>query len=73
MHTLTKRSLLLALPLLTALGSAQAATLYIAPTGNDTAAGTHSAPWKSLARAQQAAQPGDTVYLRGGTYAFSGA
>jgi len=68
-----KRSLLLALPLLTAIGSAHAATYYIAPTGKDNAAGTQDAPWKSLARAQQAIHPGDTVYLRGGTYAFSAA
>jgi hypothetical protein len=68
-----KRSLLLALPLLAACTSAGAATFYIAPTGNDGAAGTQSAPWRSLARAQQAAKPGDTVYLRGGTYAFTAA
>lgn len=73
MTILPKRSLLLALPLITAIGSAGAATYYVAPTGNDGAAGTQAAPWKSLAHAQQAAKPGDTVYLRGGTYAFSAA
>lgn len=68
-----KRGPLLALPLLAALGSASAASHYIAPTGDDNAAGTLDAPWKSIARAQQAVQPGDTVYLRGGTYAFTAA
>jgi len=41
---------------------------YLAPTGNDTSAGTLEHPFASLARAQQAAAPGDTVYVRGGTY-----
>jgi len=73
LSTLLKRSLFAALSLVTTIGSASAATWYIAPTGNDSAAGTESAPWKSLARAQQAVRPGDTVYLRGGTYAFTAA
>lgn len=68
-----KRGPLLALPLLAVLGSASAASYYIAPTGDDNAAGTLDAPWKSIARAQQAVHPGDTVYLRGGTYAFTAA
>jgi hypothetical protein len=44
---------------------------YVAPNGSDSAAGTQTAPWASIARAQTAAQPGDTVYLRGGTYAYT--
>lgn len=43
---------------------------YIAPTGDDAAAGTLEQPFASMARAQQAVAPGDTVYLRGGTYAL---
>jgi parallel beta-helix repeat protein len=42
---------------------------YIAPTGSDEAAGTKEAPFATLMKAQEAAQPGDTVYIRGGTYA----
>ncbi|GAB3399079.1 right-handed parallel beta-helix repeat-containing protein [Flindersiella endophytica] len=60
--------------LLTALTTspAEAANAYyVAPNGNDSAAGTQAAPWASIARAQSAAQPGDTVYLRGGTYAYT--
>ncbi|MGV7207533.1 right-handed parallel beta-helix repeat-containing protein [Oxalobacteraceae bacterium A2-2] len=49
-------------------GAARAATYYVAPNGDDSAAGTMAAPWKSIVRAQQAAAPGDTVYLRGGSY-----
>ncbi len=36
--------------------------------GNDTNDGTQAAPWKTLAYAARRLQPGDTLYLRGGTY-----
>lgn len=51
--------------------AAAATAYYVAPNGNDSAAGTQAAPWASIARAQTAARAGDTVYLRGGTYAFA--
>jgi hypothetical protein len=54
-------------------GSAHAATYYVAPNGNDGAAGTLESPWQSVARAQAAARPGDTVYLRGGVYVYKAA
>lgn len=57
--------------LLLAAGQAGAATFYVAPGGNDAAAGTEAAPWQSFARAQAAVHPGDTVYFRGGRYAFT--
>lgn len=44
---------------------------YVAPTGSDSAAGTQAAPWASIAHAQAVVQAGDTVYFRGGTYAYS--
>ena len=50
---------------------ASAATWYVAPTGSDAAAGTLAAPWQSFAHAQALAQPGDTVYFRGGRYAYT--
>ena len=53
--------------------AARAATYYVAPTGSDTAAGTQAAPFASWARAQTAAAPGDTVYFRGGKYAYTDA
>lgn len=48
------------------------ATYYVAPapTGDDAKSGTMDAPFATVARAQMAAAPGDTVYLRGGTYAY---
>lgn len=41
---------------------------YLAPDGDDAAAGTLEAPWFSLNRAWQVVAPGDVIYLRGGTY-----
>jgi hypothetical protein len=46
-------------------------TYYVAPNGSDSAAGSQAAPWASIARAQAVAQAGDTVYFRGGTYAYT--
>ncbi|QJE01976.1 right-handed parallel beta-helix repeat-containing protein [Massilia forsythiae] len=67
------RRLAFALVLFLVAGSAGAATYYVAPNGSDGARGSSDAPWQSIARAQSAAQPGDTVYLRGGRYAYSAA
>jgi Right handed beta helix region len=53
--------------------SARAATYYVSTTGSDAAAGTLAAPFASWARAQTAAAPGDTVYFRGGRYAYTAA
>lgn len=41
---------------------------YISPDGNDTAAGTISSPFRTLAPAQKLVKAGDTVYFREGTY-----
>src|SRR3954447_17497892 len=41
---------------------------YVAPTGEDAAPGTLEKPFATVQRAQRAARPGDTVFLRGGTY-----
>jgi len=41
---------------------------YVAVGGNDNAAGTQDAPWKTISRAARSVMPGDTVYVRGGTY-----
>jgi hypothetical protein len=44
---------------------------YVATGGSDSAAGTQAAPWATIAHAQSVAQPGDTVYFRGGTYTYT--
>jgi hypothetical protein len=36
--------------------------------GDDAAAGTEAAPWRTLRHALRRLEPGDTLYLRGGTY-----
>jgi hypothetical protein len=51
---------------------ARAAAYYVAVNGNDNAAGSNAAPFATLERAQTAAQPGDTVFVHGGVYSFSG-
>lgn len=60
-----------ALPLLATLllaCPALAQDLFIAPDGSDQNPGTLAQPFATVTRAQQAAQPGDTVYFRGGSY-----
>src|SRR4051794_31076182 len=49
-----------------------AAEFYVAPAGSDTNPGTIDRPFASIARGQEAASPGDTVWLRGGVYEFKG-
>jgi len=41
---------------------------FMAPGGNDAAAGTLEAPWRTVASASQHLRPGDTLWVRGGTY-----
>jgi hypothetical protein len=49
-----------------------AGEFYVSPTGSDTNAGTLASPFATLTRGQQAASAGDTVWIRGGQYTFSG-
>jgi hypothetical protein len=53
---------------LTSLTGAGAATYHVSPNGNDGNAGSQLAPWKSIAKANSALQPGDTVLIHAGTY-----
>lgn len=52
--------------------TARANDYYVAVDGADTNAGTKDKPFATIERAQMGAAPGDTVYIRGGTYKFSG-
>jgi Right handed beta helix region len=47
------------------------ATYYVSPTGSDEGPGTLSQPFGSLQHAHDSARPGDTIYMRGGTYALT--
>ncbi len=45
--------------------------LYVSPTGNDSvsyASNGINSPWRTVLKAHQSAQAGDTVYFRAGTY-----
>ena len=42
--------------------------IYVSPNGSDRATGTIEAPLLSLHKAAKLAQPGDKIFLRGGTY-----
>lgn len=57
------------LPGLAAPAHATIETHYVAPTGSDTNPGTQSAPYRTLKKALAALTAGDTLYVRGGTYA----
>jgi hypothetical protein len=49
--------------------AAPAATYIVSNDGDDSAgAGTFENPWKTISRASEAAEAGDTVHLRGGIY-----
>jgi hypothetical protein len=48
-----------------------ATAYYVSPSGSDSAAGSISAPWKTIAHAQSVAAAGDTVYFRAGTYSYA--
>jgi Right handed beta helix region/Protein of unknown function (DUF1565) len=41
---------------------------YVAPAGSDTSAGTSQAPFRTIQRAADAVEPGDTVVVRSGQY-----
>src|SRR6478609_2384568 len=46
----------------------EAAQYYVSPTGNDLAAGTSAAPWKTLQHAADVSAPGDVNTARSGNY-----
>ena len=56
------------LPLLLLASVAPAATHYVSPGGSDSAPGTFAAPFRTVQRAADVAQPGDAVLVGGGTY-----
>ena len=43
--------------------------LYVSPAGHDTADGSRAHPWRSIQRAADVAQPGDTIVVAPGSYA----
>jgi parallel beta-helix repeat protein len=51
-----------------AVAPAWAAPYFVAPTGNDAAAGTQEAPWRTLQKAADSAKEGDVVTVEDGDY-----
>src|SRR2546428_9686097 len=49
--------------------AATAATYYVATTGNDANPGTPVRPFRTIRKGLSILRAGDTLYLRGGTYA----
>jgi len=43
-------------------------TYYVSPGGNDSNEGSQSSPFRTIGKALQVMQPGDTTLVRGGTY-----
>jgi hypothetical protein len=54
--------------LLFAAGQAIAATYYVSPTGSDSSSGTSSAPFRTIQKAANIVNAGDTVIVKNGTY-----
>ena len=46
----------------------QASTFHVAPSGNDASQGTQTAPFRTIHRAADVAQPGDTITVHEGIY-----
>jgi len=56
------------LPSLFAVSLSSAAVFYVSPSGSNSASGTEAQPYATVQKAQEFVKPGDTVYIRGGTY-----
>jgi hypothetical protein len=54
--------------LLTNVAQAAGNSYYVSTAGNDSNPGTVASPWKTIQKAANSLTPGDTVYVRGGTY-----
>jgi len=63
------RSLSVVLSILIVGQTARSAEFYVSSTGSDSAAGTATAPWRTLQRAADVVGPGDRVTTRPGAYA----
>jgi len=61
-------ALLLLLPLTLFSAAAAAADYYLATDGDDGDSGSEAKPWRTLAMANRTLQPGDTLWLRGGSW-----
>lgn len=49
-------------------GSSHSADFHVSIDGNDSAAGSALAPWRTIQHAADSATPGSTIFIHGGTY-----
>jgi pectate disaccharide-lyase len=71
-HRILMRSLLSACVAgLLACGQLEASTWYVATNGLDANPGTFAAPFYNVSKATALAAPGDTVFVRGGTFYYT--
>jgi signal peptidase I len=61
-------SIVISLVIIFGIGEALAATYYVSPTGNDSNSGLIGAPFKTIQRAADIVNPGDTVVVKNGIY-----
>ena len=63
-----KRILTLSMIFLCLAGMLSARTMFVSPTGNDANSGAIDNPYLTINHAVDIVQPGDTIFVRGGTY-----
>ena len=63
-----KRSTIYTIVIFIILNTTIFSQIYVAPDGNDSYPGTIDQPLESIQKAQELVSPGDTVFIRGGTY-----
>src|SRR5687768_7638124 len=71
LHFKTVGFALVALGLLLVCGQAKAASYFVDrnhSTASDSNPGTEASPWLTITKANSALRPGDTVYIKAGTY-----
>ncbi len=68
MMNLSRTLLSILLAAILTVGPAAAQQYYLAPDGDDEAAGTREAPWRTLQKASESAEAGDTITLLPGRY-----
>jgi hypothetical protein len=61
-------TILLLLALLLVAPSSEGEIYYVSPTGSDGNSGSQNDPWASVEYAARKGKPGDTIFVRGGTY-----
>src|SRR5207302_909819 len=62
------RALAAAFFILASASRTYAASYYVAPNGLDSNPGSQAQPWQTIQKAANMLSPGDTVYVRTGTY-----